>query len=203
VNGRVQASFVNTMTEKKFITRIAIIYNPPTFKFEHTKGRCRDKYHKHVRLERYLDGSSSGAHNSIERSKDAISIVTAMAGRHEELRQVPEETMERVIEKLLTSHKSGLESYSDVASEQSHHEFSVIASGSKPAHELDDAQANEDIEGRVQRYEDLNEVSDEILSMAKKDMNVTFEKFLMLPENERYEYDKRIDFHPDEDSSWD
>lgn len=203
MNGRVQASFMNTMTEKKFITRIAITYNPPTFKFEYTKGRCRDKYHKHVRLERYLDGSSSGAHNSMERSKDAMSIVTAMADRHEELRQVPEETMERVIEKLLTSHKSGLESYSDVASDQSRHEFSVIASGSKPAHELDDAQANEDFEGRVQIYEDLNEVSDEMLSMAKKDMNVTFEKFLILPKNERYEYDKRIDFHPDEDSSWD
>jgi hypothetical protein len=194
---------MNTMIEKKFITRISITYNPPTFKFEYTKGRCRDKYHKHVRLERYLDGSSSGAHSSIERSKDAMSIATAIANRHEELRQVPEETMERVIEKLLTSHKSGQDLYSNVISEQSHHEFSVIASGSKPAHELDDAQANEEIEGRVERCEDLNEVSDELLSMAKKDMNVTFEKFLILPENERYEYDKRIDFHPDEDSSWD
>ena len=96
------------MREKKLITRIAITYNPPIFKFEYTKGQGRDKYHKYIRLERYIDGSSGSAVNSTERPTNAMSIVTGIADRHEELRQVPEETMERVIEKLLTIYESNL-----------------------------------------------------------------------------------------------
>lgn len=206
------------MIEKKlFITRIAITFNPPTFKFEYTKGRCREKYHKHVRLERYFDGLSSGAQNSMERSIDAMSIVTAITDRHDELRQVPEETMERVIGMLLSSYISNQCSNSDAVSGQSQpvecqhvDEPIAIACKSKSAHEIDGAHAapskatvGDETDRRTERYEDLNEATDEVLSLAKHGMNVTFEKYLILPGNDRFEYDKRIDFHPDEDSSWD
>jgi len=204
------------MIEKKFITRIAITFNPPTFKFEYTKGRCREKFHKHVRLERYVDGSSSGAHNSVERSIDAMSIVTAITDRHEELRQVPEETMERVIGKLLLCYMSNQSSNSYAVSVQSQSvecqhvdESNANACESEPAHKLDDthaplkAAAFGETDRRSESYEDLNEATDEVLSKAKHDMSVTFEKYLILPGNDRYEYDKRMDFHPEEDSSWD
>jgi hypothetical protein len=35
------------------------------------------------------------------------------------------------------------------------------------------------------------------------EMNKVFEKCRVLPDDDEYVYDKRIDFEPDEESSWD
>ena len=51
--------------------------------------------------------------------------------------------------------------------------------------------------------EDLNKVSDFRLRMAKKEMDVEFEKNLLRPGMDGYVYDKQVDFEAEEDGSWD
>lgn len=182
------------MMKQKFITRIAITCNPPIFKFEYTKGQRRDKYHKHIRLERYVDSSLHSAVNSTEKPINVSSIVTAIADRHEELRQIPQDTMEQVIEKLLTIYKSYL--VSELSQSVDCHHIDKSSEVTSKSTAFDET-------GRAGYSEDLNEVGDEVLSMAKNEMNVTFQKYQILPDNDRYEYDKRVNFYPDEDSSWD
>lgn len=147
----------------------------------------------------------------------ARSLVTTLSDRHEALLQIPEETMERAIEKLLTMYKKLYhDSYSDdlvpeqsQSSEYHHIDKSSIIAGKRLAYLHDSVKATPEASAcketgkRLEGYEDLNEASDEVLSLAKNDMCVTFEKSVILPDNDKFEYDKRIDFHPDEDSSWD
>ena len=59
-------------------------------------------------------------------------------------------------------------------------------------------------ESESEEEEDLNKVSDFRLRMAKKKMDEKFEKNLIRPGMEGYEYDKAVDFgEGEEDLSWD
>jgi hypothetical protein len=84
------------MKEEKIITRISLSYNPPTLKFEFTKGKRRAKFHKNVSMVKYFNSSS-------ERSIDVPSIVEVLASKHDVLNQVPEKMMISVVEKLFSS----------------------------------------------------------------------------------------------------
>ena len=61
------------------------------------------------------------------------------------------------------------------------------------------------IKRQTKRYEDLNHATDEQLTQAKYEMNLLFEQTVISPCDARYEYDKRIEFHADDESSnsWD
>lgn len=87
------------MKEEKIITRISLTYFPPTLKFEFTKGTRRTKYHKIVSMEKHFTDFSSAT----ERSVDTPSIVKALTLKHDELNQVPDLMMIRIIEKLFSS----------------------------------------------------------------------------------------------------
>ena len=50
---------------------------------------------------------------------------------------------------------------------------------------------------------DLNKVSDQELLKAKQRMDVIFDNQRLRPGDVRYEYDKRVDYDPESDSSWD
>ena len=50
---------------------------------------------------------------------------------------------------------------------------------------------------------DLNKASDDQLSLAKARMNVDFESNRLTPNDPNYVFDKRQDFEPMSDSSWD
>lgn len=268
------------MNEEKSITRIAISYNPPTFKFEYTKGPGRAKHHKNVCMEKYFNHTMS----SVERT-DIISIVEALTEKHVEFTQVPEETMERMVGKLFSGcciprQAANLDGRADVQTEpptakstpcyvDNRHNMRVnmaIERGTltlsplkvskdplKVSRGLDlklyrdsfsstqaaSPQANTTIEKsgmnemrhrnesgstcnsipkqietnaatlpsmereRLERYGDLNRASDEELSMAKNDMNNIFEQYQVLPGDDDYKYDNRVDFQPDDESSWD
>ena len=50
---------------------------------------------------------------------------------------------------------------------------------------------------------DLNKVSEEELKNAKAQMEIVYNTHRLKPDDERYVYDKRVDYDPDSDSSWD
>jgi hypothetical protein len=52
-------------------------------------------------------------------------------------------------------------------------------------------------------HSDLNKVSDEELKKAKAQMEIVYNLHRLKPDDERYVYDKRVDYDPDSDSSWD
>lgn len=187
------------MRENKFISKIAITSHPPTFKFEYTKGRCRNKYHKHVRLEEYFNGLSIGRYNdSTDRSTYVVSIVTSLLEKHDELHQVSEELMEQVIEKLLLNYISNQNSNNGGKPTRS--EADVIACERSTFLLRDNTHA---AQRRIEWHCNLNEAPEKVLSIAKGDMDKVFEKNFILPNSDGYKYDKRVNFHPDEDSSWD
>mmetsp|Transcript_3306 Transcript_3306/g.6185 ORF Transcript_3306/g.6185 Transcript_3306/m.6185 type:complete len:150 (+) Transcript_3306:2792-3241(+) len=50
---------------------------------------------------------------------------------------------------------------------------------------------------------DLNKVSEEKLIQAKKSMDEVYGINKVSPSDERYQYDRRVDYYPESDSSWD
>lgn len=50
---------------------------------------------------------------------------------------------------------------------------------------------------------DLNKVSDEELIQVKKTMDDVYSSNRIFPSDQRYEYDRRVDYFPESDSSWD
>jgi hypothetical protein len=50
---------------------------------------------------------------------------------------------------------------------------------------------------------DLNKVSDEELIEVKKTMDDVYSSNRISPSDQRYEYDRRVDYFPESDSSWD
>jgi len=56
----------------------------------------------------------------------------------------------------------------------------------------------------IESMGDLNTVSQETLLIAKEEMNIVFDSNRILPGDERYEYDKRVDYGDAmSQSSWD
>lgn len=55
----------------------------------------------------------------------------------------------------------------------------------------------------IEPMDDLNKVSEKTLEFAKEKMNVTFTSNRILPGQEGYEYDKRVDYEVISESSWD
>ena len=50
---------------------------------------------------------------------------------------------------------------------------------------------------------DLNKVTEEQLKEAKAQMEVIYDEKRLKPDDSNYEYDKRVDYDPESDSSWD
>jgi hypothetical protein len=50
---------------------------------------------------------------------------------------------------------------------------------------------------------DLNKVSDEELAQVKNTMDEVYDLNKIPPNDTRYEYDRRVDYYPESDSSWD
>eukprot|EP00984_Skeletonema_dohrnii_P026399 scaffold15753_cov69-Skeletonema_dohrnii-CCMP3373.AAC.2 len=114
---------------------------------------------------------------------EAFNLVAALAEKHPELcHQVPTQTLVDLIDRL-SSNRQAESSNSD--------DNNIFYSPAK------------NVSQKLTKYEDLNHASEEQLSLAKKEMNVMFEHTLINPGDARYEYDKRIEFEADEESSWD
>jgi hypothetical protein len=200
----------------KTVTKVAVTYDPPVFKFEYRKGRAKLKYHKNVDLD--LAAATRITVSSRE-------ITTSLIESYDELQQVPPSKIECLIKKLLMAHQlAGIEE--DQQAEQGHvnmtiqsgflpvsplrerpklkhydavHETSLSVSTSKVAFDLSSFQRD-----KLNRIGDLNRASDEDLQRAKNEMNEIFQQVQVLPGDEKYVYDRRMDFEePDEESSWD
>ncbi len=58
-------------------------------------------------------------------------------------------------------------------------------------------------DGMIESIDDLNKVCEKTLEVAKEKMNVTFTSNRIVPGQEGYEYDKRVDYEVISESSWD
>ena len=157
----------------KTVTHLAIRHKPPCLKFQYMKSSRTRSYHKNVDI-------------NLSDCSESLNLVAALATKHPELCQVPTQTLVDLIDELFSSSRQP-ENKSDDTN-------NIFYSPTKNACQKM-ASSTED--------EDLNHASDEQLTMAKKEMNFLFEHTLITPGDARYEYDKRIEFEADEESSWD
>lgn len=164
----------------KTVTHLAIRHKPPCFKFQYMKSSSSTRsYHKKVDI-------------NLSDCSESLNLVASLAEKHPELCQVPTQTLVDLIDELFSSGKQ-LEKANDEIN-------NIFYSPAK-----NDCQKIAMKHGQEMKheYEDLNHASEEHLTEAKKDMNFLFEHSLITPGDARYEYDKRIEFEADEESSWD
>lgn len=159
----------------KTVTHLAIRHKPPCLKFQYLKSSSTRPYHKNVGID-------------LSNCSEALNLAAALAEKHPELCQVPTQTLVDLIDELFSSSRQP-EKTSDDINNIFHSPIKDDSQkiGSATKHE----------------YEDLNHASEEYLAKAKKEMNFLFENTLITPGDARYEYDKRIEFEADEESSWD
>ncbi|KAL7522183.1 hypothetical protein ACHAWX_006872 [Stephanocyclus meneghinianus] len=259
---------MNSMN-KVTVSRVAITYQPPMFKFEYTKGGRKLKYHKNINLSTRTfiqpdmsefvadlrfevrgrkNVAAAAAAKRISEVSEAIT--NALTGSYSELLQVPPSKIENLIKKLLlvnpmlidNSVQTGpIERSADEQVQLNRSDgtgtFSVgslralptfqcrngvpnmINTSLSPSSSITEDEANEDSQDenmleaqivsirereKLNGFGDLNKASEEDLQLAKNEMNEVYEKLRILPGDEEYVYDKRVDFEePEEDSSWD
>ncbi|KAL3792888.1 hypothetical protein HJC23_004813 [Cyclotella cryptica] len=254
-----------TSISKVIVTKVAVSYHPPMFKFEYTKGRRNLKYHKNVNLatrtfiqpnmsEFVADlGFDGGGRKNVVAAVAAKriaefsgEITIALMGRYSELLQVPPPKIENLIKKLLAVNPMLIDNSVETsqidnnADEQAQLNISVrtdplsasphrvrpklqrrngvrnminrslSASSSITDDDLNDERmlepqlASSQAKEKLSEFGDLNKASEDDLRLAKNQMNEVFEKLRLLPGDEEYVYDKRVNFEePDEESSWD
>ncbi len=160
----------------KTVTHLAIKHKPPCLKFQYIKSSST-RYHKNIDI-------------NLSDCSETLNLVSALAERYPELCQVPNQTLVDLIDELFSSRRQPENKSDDI----NNIFYSPIKNDSQKMN-IASATKNE--------YEDLNQASDEHVSKAKKKMNFLFEHTLITPGDARYEYDKRIEFEADEESSWD
>lgn len=203
---------------KKEVTRIGITFSPPTFKFEYTKGSSNN-YHKTICMREYCKNCTDKecAMTAVEGPSETALIAESLMEKHVELRDVPETTC--MIEKLFSGFmytKANLEGsaggQSINSTEVPELELNMPESKTKRdscilrSNQVDDkdlAIISSIEKERLKNYGDLNRASEKELNTAKNDMETIFERHQILPCDDAYEYDKRREFEPDDESSWD
>lgn len=195
----------------KSLTKVAVTYHPPTFKFEYTRGGSFAKYHKRISLVKLMNFNSEWRIASIEEFSQEIT--KALVERYTELIQIPSIKIERLMSKLLSKIPNLSETYLDAPMQVN----MTISKGSllvTPLRERpklrrtnsvsSDAPVSSEEQEKLTAFGDLNKVSEQELISAKGEMTKVYEKNNVLPGDDTYIYDKRIEFHsPDEESSWD
>ena len=159
----------------KTVTHLAIRHKPPCLKFQYMKSSYTRSCHKNVEI-------------NLSDCSETLNLVAALVEKYPELCQVSTQTLVDLIDELFSSNRQ--------AENKSDDTNNIFCSPTKNVcHKIASATKYE--------YEDLNHASDEHLTKAKKEMNFLFEHTLITPGDARYEYDKRIEFEADEESSWD
>lgn len=163
----------------KIVTHLAIKHKPPCLKFQYMKSSSSKSHHKRIKI---------NLSNTMNCS--AATYVAILAEKHPELSQVPAQTLIDLIDRLSSYRQTslGTENVSTDDNLLSNIFYSPTKNVSKKL---------------ASRYDDLNHASEEELTHAKKEMNVLFAHAAITPGDARYEYDKRIEFDADEESSWD
>lgn len=179
----------------KIVTKIAITHHPRAIIVEFKKGLQENKlFHKKVTFHRIND--------KLDENALATIVIQKYPDIFESVSRVIVEKMLKILlnwndnaSNLSNNDQVNPLSYEDEASNLSNYEESGALS---------------DNEGRyrsgVNNYgsrEDLNGVSEEELYQAKKAMDEIFELKKITPIDHQYEYDRRVDYYPESDSSWD
>ena len=224
----------------KSLTKVAVTYHPPTFKFEYTRDGSFAKYHKRINLVKWTNFNSQCRIASTEEFSQEIT--KALVERYTELTQIPSIKIERLMSKLLSKNpnlsetspmqvnmtiskgsllvtplreRPKLQRTSSVSSDapvSSEEQEKLTAFGDlNKVSEQDLISAKGEMtpvsseeQEKLTAFGDLNKVSEQDLMVAKGEMTKVYEKNNVLPGDDTYMYDKRVEFHsPDEESSWD
>lgn len=204
--------------DAKNLTKVAVTFHPPSFKFEYTKGNTKSKYHKKFGLADLIN-------EPIEKNRVAKlsqEIADMLVERHNELLQISQSKIVLLIRRLLTAHINdkqlrrnpiqlsmsikGTLAVSPLREKpQLHRHIVPISDVVVTDHKSDIHYASHstDEKERLSEYGNLNKASDDELQAAKDEMTNVFEKYLVMPGDPEYVFDKRVDFEADEESSWD
>ena len=215
---------MNAADDTKILTKVAVTYHPPTFKFEYTRSGSLTKYHKRINLA----NSEWRIASTEEFSRE---ITKALVERYTELIQIPSKKIERLISKLLSRNpnlhlEKSVDAPMQVNMSISKGSLLVTPLRERPklqrmnSCDVADNEATSRLQlhsasqlvatvsskekERLKAFGDLNKVSEQELIAAKDEMTKVYEKSIVMPGDDEYIYDKRVDFHgPDEESSWD
>jgi hypothetical protein len=195
-----------TYVDTKNLTRVAVTYHPPTFKFEYTKGNNKSKYHKRVELANLLNenGILMNENRVAELSRG---IADTLMKRHDELHQISTNKIVQLIQRLLAAANGRLrETPMQINMSINTGTLAVSPLREKPQLQHPVTPIREVVvsdKSDISEYGNLNKASDDELRAAKEEMNIAFEKRQLMPGDLEYVYDKRVDFDADEESSWD
>lgn len=206
----------------KSLTKVAVTYNPPTFKFEYTKGTSALKFHKKVDVTSLIE-ENAVVSNENHVAECSQGITDVLIERYSELLQIAPAKIKCLIQRLLSE---SLQRKTCIGESESQINMKIntgaalsvsplrknpklqrhIRNHNSQCDDVKDSDTQMDVEvtKRISRFGNLNGASDQDLAIAKHEMNEVFEKQQVLPSHDEYMYDKRIDFEePDEESSWD
>lgn len=206
----------------KILTKVAVTYHPPAFKFEYSRGQARAKFHKKINLIDFVKSNMNVACSREDPVSSSIlvmepsAITEALINQYNELLQISPSKIEGLIEKLLSVNPT----FARAQSRRPHQDMPLqismsISKGYLPVTPLlerpksrrqitkEASELSSATQEQLNRFGNLNQASEEELAAAKDEMNKVFEKCRVLPDDDEYVYDKRIDFEPDEESSWD
>lgn len=201
------------------LTKVAVTYEPPTFKFEYIKMSTNQKYHKKVDLTTFIEGGCGTSSISVTHNTElSYHITKSLIQRYSELLQIPSLRIECLIQKLIRTNPAFTTEKDTMTTDRCIHvqPMQVNMSINKGSLLVSPLQEKSKLQRHTAVYDsdqerdlladigDLNQASEEELAVAKGKMNEVFEKCQILPADVEYIYDKRVDFEkPDEESSWD
>lgn len=183
----------------KIVTKIAITHHPRAIIVEFKKGLQENKlFHKKVTFHR------------VNEKLDENALATIVIQKYPDIfESVSRLIVEKMLKILLNRNDNNNDqvnplSYKDGASSLSDNDETSNLSNHEESGPLSDNEGN--YRPGVNNYgssEDLNGVSEEELYQAKKAMDEIFELKKVTPIDDHYEYDRRVDYYPESDSSWD
>lgn len=90
---------------KDVIVKVAVTYDPPTFKYEYTKGPDQAKYHRVVGMADFVNlFNQHESHQTLSITDSSFKIAQFLTEKHNELNQVPLDTIQHLVGKLLSFH---------------------------------------------------------------------------------------------------
>jgi hypothetical protein len=206
LNKELSGTNLERMKSNIEVTKLGLIYNPPTLIVEYNSKldspKSKELHHRKIRFKTEI------FNNDDISSDDIAAAISSDLPEYFEAKHVSFSQLSKIIEKLITVYKrqDGKFIMKKDCSEES------LSSSNKDNHSKREELSCKTKTSQSHKHNliddlipfgNLNKVSEKDLSKAKEKMNVAFNSNKILPGDEGYQYDKRVNFEVESECSWD